>query len=194
MTFEADHSAFHRLDQRRELREALLGRAADAALLRAEEHLDRQRLLQIAAMRDALAEQLGVLLGHGALARGEQRLERARVGARLRGALVGLAPSAALVVETVAEPAAERRAEHEADGAARERADRGAAAEADRLFLGSNARLAFRGTILRPRKARRREQAADHGNDDLLGNEFLLHGSLLKRKVGGHGRYLSEPR
>ena len=193
VAFEADHGALHRLDQRGELREPLLGRAADAALLRPEEHLDRQRLLEIAAVRDALAEQLGVLRGHGALADGEQRLELACVNARLRGTLVGIAPGAALAVKTVAEPAAERRAEHEADGAARERADRGAAAETDRLFLGNDARLVFRGTVLRPRKARRREHAADHGNEDLLGNEFRLHGSLLKRKVVGHGRYLSEP-
>ena len=171
--FETYHGALHRLDQRGELREPFLGRAAEAAFLRAEEHLDRQRLLEVAAVRDALAEQLGVLLGDGALARGEQRLERAGVHARLRGALVGLAPSATLVVETVADPAAERGAEHEADRAARERADRGAAAEADRLFLGRRARSRFRGTILRPREARRREQAADQRNDDFLSHEFL---------------------
>src|SRR5690349_14630218 len=87
-----------------------------------------------------------------------------------------------LAVETVAEPAAERGSEHEADRAAGHGADRRAAAEADRLFLRGDARLAFVGAMLRPREARRREQAPDQQD-----NEFLLHGSLLKRNVGGHG-------
>src|SRR5262245_45731786 len=107
--------------------------------------------------------------------------------ARLRSALVGLDPTGPLVVKTVAEPAAERRPEYEADGTARGRADHGAAAETDRLLLGDDTRLVLRGTVPRPCKARRREQAADDQD-----NEFLLHGSLLKRKVGGHGRYCSE--
>src|SRR6185503_8222948 len=142
------------------------------ALLGTEEHLDGQRFLQIAAVRDALAEQLGVLIGHDALARREQRLQRPGLRARLRGAFIGFEPGGVLAMETVAEPAAERGAEHEADGAAGRRTDHGAAAEADRLFLRRNARLArlgSRGTIFRPREARRGEQAADDQD-----NEFLL--------------------
>ena len=84
-------------------------------------------------------------------------------------------------MKTVADPAAERRAEHEPDRTARERADRGTAAEADRFLLGrmSTARFGLRGTIFRSREARRREQAADQCNDYFLTREFLTHGSLL---------------
>jgi hypothetical protein len=77
-------------------------------------------------------------------------------------------------VETVAYPAAERRSEHETDRTARERADCGTAADTDRFL--------FWRTVFRRREARRREQGADQRNNNFLGHEFRLHGSLLKRK------------
>jgi hypothetical protein len=183
MTLEPYHRAVHRLDQCRELREPLLGRAADGALFRAKEDFHGQGLLEIAPMQSALTDQRGVLLRDEALARREQLLQRAGVRARLRGALVGIAPRALLFMKPVAEPAAECCTYHEAERTARERADRGPAADADGLFLRGDARLVLDGTIPRPRMARRREQRTDQRYDDFPGKGLVLHGSLLKRNV-----------
>jgi hypothetical protein len=75
------------------------------------------------------------------------------VRARLRGALVGFAATGTLVVEAVAEPAAERGPEHEADGTTGGRADHAAPPETDRLFLAAT-RVSSFAAIPRPREAR----------------------------------------
>src|SRR5690349_17776376 len=123
-------------------------------------------------MRAALARERG--LASRELLLGALELLRKGVGVRLRVARVpfGRRACGALLVKAIAEPAAERGADDQPDGAAREHADRGAAAEPDRLLFLRMVLLDVR-PLAGP--ARVRGQAAGQEDDD-----GSLHGSLLE--------------
>src|SRR5262249_36534160 len=159
--------------------EPLLVARIDRAVLGAEVDVERDRALDVVAMRVALALEIGLARSELLLRAAQPLLERfgvrlgfTRLLLSLARLLLGLHARHALVMEPIAEPAAHRGANDEADGAAGQRTDRGAAAHADRLLL-VGMRLRIFALVTGP--ARLREQRADGQDDDLLS-----HGSLLE--------------
>ena len=140
--------AVERRDERRELTEPLLIVRVDRAVLGTEVHVERDGALDVVAVRVAFALDLRFArvsrASYAGAAARSHSTSAERGGLRLRraGLLLGLDAGNALVMKSVAEPAAHRGADDQADRAARERADRGAAAKADRLlFFGMGLRV-----------------------------------------------------
>src|SRR5690606_24835886 len=128
-------SSVHRADQLSDPREPLRGAGLDLGTRRAEIDLQIQRLLERSRMRETLGLEACRDLRELSFVAGEQVLELIRLRACFGVLLLGLEAPGALVLETIADPAAERRADDEPDRAARGRTDHGAAAETDRLVL-----------------------------------------------------------